>query len=194
MDSTTKERFLSRVDRQGIDDCWEWTGGRWTNGYGYLIQAGKSLRAHRVAVELATGVPVPAHLEVCHRCDNPPCCNPSHLWVGTAAENAADREQKGRGRWRHPITPVMIARMVKLRSSGLMYREVADEVGVSITTVYRNAQTPRFIKTHCVHGHPRTPENVNGSSGCVTCGRLRARDYQRRRRAALVAGKPWPPR
>lgn len=91
------ERFWSRVDRSaGPDACWPWVGGTFHSfGYGVMKFNGKNHGAHRIAYELSNG-PIPNGLCVCHACDNPPCCNPVHLWVGTNVENTADRNSKGR--------------------------------------------------------------------------------------------------
>lgn len=91
------ERFWSKVDRRGQDECWPWKG-RLGAGYGRfrLGRAGsRSDHPMRVAYALVIG-PVPKGLHVCHRCDNPPCCNPSHLWLGTSQQNTADKMRKGR--------------------------------------------------------------------------------------------------
>ena len=91
-------RFLSEglmVGPQG--KCWEWRGNRDVDGYGRFRWNYEMFGAHRVAWELAHG-PVPAGMLVLHRCDNPPCCNPDHLWLGTNVENIADRHAKGRTR------------------------------------------------------------------------------------------------
>lgn len=80
--------FWSRVDAQGLTDCWLWTGATQTNGYGSAAHGGegRTALAHRVAYELAVG-PIPAPLTVDHLCRNKKCCNPAHLELVTAAEN-----------------------------------------------------------------------------------------------------------
>lgn len=77
------------------DGCEPWTGCRSAAGYGIIQREGRTMRAHRVAWALAYG-PIPDGLNVLHRCDNPPCCNPTHLWLGTHADNMRDRGAKGR--------------------------------------------------------------------------------------------------
>ena len=95
------ERFWNKIDRREPNECWPWIGGI-SRGYGHwsFWESGKcrSTTSHRKAWELANG-PIPAGLFVLHRCDNPPCCNPAHLWLGTHADNMADKVAKGR-QWR----------------------------------------------------------------------------------------------
>lgn len=94
------ERLWAKVDQSGGPDaCWLWTGAVATKeGYGSIrltgAKAGKAM-AHRVAYELTNG-PIPEGRHVLHRCDNPPCCNPAHLWVGTQQDNMSDMKAKGR--------------------------------------------------------------------------------------------------
>lgn len=89
-------RFLEKIEFDALTGCWLWTGARHPQGYGFIKRKdGTQLRAHRVAYELAYG-PIPPGLQVCHRCDNPRCIRPGHLFLGTARDNAADMVAKGR--------------------------------------------------------------------------------------------------
>jgi len=89
------KQFWARVDISEDDECWEWKRGKFYDGYGQVKWNGHGTRAHRVAWELIYG-PILEGLLVCHTCDNPPCCNPSHLFLGTQKDNIQDAIHKGR--------------------------------------------------------------------------------------------------
>ena len=91
------ERFWSKVKIAGPDDCWLWTAAARNKheGYGAFYLDGRNQPASRIAHILSNG-PVPEGMEVCHRCDNPPCCNPAHLFIGTRKDNNDDKVRKGR--------------------------------------------------------------------------------------------------
>jgi len=86
-------KFFESVDRSA--DCWLWTGKTDDDGYGVFYKDGGDFRAHRVAYEVGHGS-APGDKCVCHRCDNPRCVRPEHLFLGTSPDNTADRNAKGR--------------------------------------------------------------------------------------------------
>lgn len=89
------ERLWSKVHKHPGDGCWEWTAANDGRGYGHINVGGVILKAYRVAYELENG-PIPSGVEICHKCDNPKCVRPSHLFEGTHRENMIDGAIKGR--------------------------------------------------------------------------------------------------
>ena len=93
------QRFWRKV--RVTSGCWEWQGAKHEHGYGRMRPTGsrkirqKVEMAHRLAWMLTHG-PIPTGLSVCHRCDNPPCCNPDHLFLGSHSDNFRDAARKGR--------------------------------------------------------------------------------------------------
>lgn len=147
MGAPLEERFWSKVDRSGGPDaCWPWTARIGAGGYGsFAFDHTHPRGAHRVAFELTHG-PIPAEdpgsarIFVLHRCDNRPCCNPAHLFIGTHDENMADMVAKGRqavgersGQARLTADEVLAIR--KMVADGATYRQAAERFGVSTPCV-----------------------------------------------------------
>lgn len=90
------ERFWSKVEKRGQNECWPWLGAKDQRGYGQFFLDGKLVRATRVSWSIRYDTPFPAELDACHSCDNPNCVNPGHIWPGTPSQNAFDSVYKGR--------------------------------------------------------------------------------------------------
>lgn len=90
----TKERLLRGV-KKTPNGCWEWVKGFDSNGYGNITVECKTQRVHIISYQLFVGL-IPSGMCVCHTCDNPPCCNPDHLFLGTHRDNMNDMTKKGR--------------------------------------------------------------------------------------------------
>ena len=94
------ERIMSHISINPVSGCWEWQGTK-RNGYGRMIIGSrtggtrKSVSVHRLSYEIKNGK-IPDGMEICHKCDNPCCVNPDHLFAGTRQDNVDDREAKGR--------------------------------------------------------------------------------------------------
>lgn len=90
------KRMWSKIDKRTDSECWEWVGSRATTGYGILRVNYKPYLAHRLMWQFYNETAIPEKGVICHRCDNPPCCNPAHLFLGTQADNIKDAAKKGR--------------------------------------------------------------------------------------------------
>lgn len=102
--TTRIRRFWNKVDIKSGRECWEWLGGsRNAFGYGKFSYGNSGGYAHRAAWIMVYGE-IPDDMHVLHHCDNPPCCNPQHLWIGTHQDNMKDRDRKGRGLKRVGLT------------------------------------------------------------------------------------------
>lgn len=89
-------RFWVKVQKAGPDECWPWIGAKFKGGYGsFSVGRPRLVTATRYVYFLSTGH-WPGHYKVLHSCDNPPCCNPAHLWLGFQSDNAKDMVAKGR--------------------------------------------------------------------------------------------------
>jgi len=138
--TTNLHTFLPRLDTSGgPDSCWDWQGRRCGKGYGIANFHNRPIWASRLSWILHNGVPEKG-LHVCHRCDRPPCCNPSHLFLGSAAENNKDKQTKGRHAFgeRAPGNILSYADVKEIRqalSSGQKGVRLAEKYGVSPVTI-----------------------------------------------------------
>jgi len=117
--------------------CWPWQGSLDNGGYGICRVENRTTRPHRVAFQFIYG-PIPKGLQVCHRCDNRLCCRPSHLFLGTSAENTADREAKGRGAKgsKQGNSKINEIQALSIRKDARSQNTIAREYGISQTTVW----------------------------------------------------------
>lgn len=119
--------------------CWPWVGGLDKDGYGVVKFRGRRrFKAHRAALALLGGVDTPDGLMVCHKCDNPRCCNPNHLFLGTSLDNKRDCVTKGRqikGERVHWKAKLTAAKVLRIRDDKRTSYEIADEYGVSAVNV-----------------------------------------------------------
>lgn len=136
------ERFWAKVDKtpgHGPDgDCWIWKGSTRSRGYALCTMNGKLVGAHKVSYLINKGE-VPEGLCVLHKCDVRSCVRPDHLWLGTVAENNADKIAKGRARnlvgSEHPSSKITEAQAVMILNDPRKYQDIADEHGISIPLV-----------------------------------------------------------
>lgn len=138
--ANTAEDFWAQVQRGS--GCWEWTGTVFADGrYGRFNQRGVAWLAHRFAYTNAVA-PIPEGVYVCHRCDNPRCCRPSHLFLGTPADNVADMHMKGRAPTQageanpgRRLSAADVRKVRELRGMGRTYQRIADLIGCSRANV-----------------------------------------------------------
>jgi len=135
---TLEQRFWSKVDIKGPNECWEWKASCYKEGYGKFKYENKIVRTHRMAWKLTNG-PIPEGMCICHHCDNPKCCNAEntedHLFLGTLKDNSKDmvnkdRQAKGEHNGNVKLTESQVIEIKKLRKEGYKQQQLADIFGL----------------------------------------------------------------
>jgi len=129
--------FWEYVQKGDESECWLWLGGRTREGYGLYstwTPVRKTEIASRIAWRLTHGQDVPEDMEIRHSCDNPPCCNPAHMTLGTHAENMYDRSIRKRGQGYWKLTWEDVNRIRELAGTAT-HKELAKQFGVQRATI-----------------------------------------------------------
>lgn len=131
--ATAPNEFWRQVDPLG---CWPWRGAKDRDGYGQTRVGKQRVKAHRRSWELTNG-PIPDGMFVLHRCDNPPCVRPDHLYIGTALDNGIDRRSRKRGRRRNlQFTRGDVEEIRARYATGTVrQRDLAEEFGTDQTVI-----------------------------------------------------------
>lgn len=130
----SKQTYEKYVVKNGINECWGWLGPITSKGYGTFSIKGKRVLAHRFSYNI--NFTDPLSLIVCHKCDNPICSNPSHLFLGSYSDNHVDALKKGRRRTALSIETVMKIKVL-LSTTNLTTKEISDNLNVRYENVRR---------------------------------------------------------
>lgn len=135
------EKFWKKVKKtDDPNECWIWTGYK-HRGYGYIRTSRSNLRCHRVVYEITFGE-IPEGLIICHKCDNPACVNPNHLFLGTTKDNIDDKVKKGRQSKResapHKLTEKQVKEIRERYIPGVITQtQLGKEFGVSQRAIHK---------------------------------------------------------
>lgn len=140
--------FLEKVDAHGFSRsaCWQWLGAGKGNGYGHVRRGSKNEGAHRESYRLFVGE-IPDGMDVCHKCDNRWCVNPSHLFIATRAGNMADMVHKGRGAGgnKKHLKESQVQEVRRRLRAGVPAREVGETMGIGYATITAIARGGSYV-------------------------------------------------
>lgn len=164
-------RLRSHAEINPEAGCWEWAGGRNQSGYGRLCVGSRrdgtrqTMQAHRYSYSIFVG-PIPPGLWVLHKCDNPPCINPDHLFLGDRMDNTRDRDAKGRqpilrgvANGNAKLNDDAVAAMRSLRREGASFATIARRFGVAKKTCMEAIKGHRW--RHVTELLPEPPEGTS---------------------------------
>jgi len=139
-EAVTVSRFWRNVDVRSDVECWPWRGDSRRDGYGVFYFDGRMWGAHELALSFSTGEKRHPSLITCHSCDNPTCCNPSHLRFDTPQANVDDMHARGRAHVgerasRYKLTDRDVLLMRERRALGARHKDLASDFGVTISAV-----------------------------------------------------------
>ncbi len=125
--------FLQKVKEDKQTGCWEWQGGKHSNGYGCYYHNCEHILAHRWIIQFIRGQKLNPKILVCHSCDNPGCVNPMHLFLGKHKDNSNDMTMKDRHSrgTRHPTSKLTDKDVLEIRSSSLSYDKIVAKYHIS---------------------------------------------------------------
>ncbi len=154
---TIEQRYPDRIKVGLPNECWEWQASKNKDGYGQVWIEQKLVRTHRLSYHLAhPDWLIDSEEQVLHKCDNPPCCNPNHLFPGTQLDNIRDRDkknrqarQKGESCGRAKLTELEVWKVFEMKSSGLSGREIARQTGMSNQHISRILTKKAWNHLHC---------------------------------------------
>lgn len=146
------ERFWGGVEVRDPESCWPWSRSFGPRGYGQTMWGGRVSRAHRVSWSVYARVSAPRHLLVCHTCNNRSCCNPAHLYLGTAKQNTADIIRSGRhSQWTkthcirgHEMNSIIAP--LRQRKDGRMFRDCRVCIAIRQSGYRKNRKAGFYAK------------------------------------------------
>jgi hypothetical protein len=159
--ANTEESFWARVTKGGPDECWPFDGRTGDSGHGSISWGGPERPTHRVAWSLVNGA-IPARMVVRHRCDNPTCCNPAHLQLGTIADNNRDARERGQARGDQLVRRGESNARAKLTDATVRELRAAWRAGESIKSIVARTGLATGTIHPMLHGH--TWRHVSGEA------------------------------
>lgn len=134
-----EKRYWDNVDQKSDNECWEWKAAKTKAGYGIIYYDKKNRFAHRLSLEFQ-GINIPEKMYVCHKCDNPPCVNPNHLYVGTPYQNSQDkvnrnRHPKGDRHYNYKLSENDVLEIRKLFLNGVFQSDIARLFNINASYV-----------------------------------------------------------